>query len=95
MDQAIKIGEKGFISFINENDAIIWKHDEYIKPFQIFIPNPKIINNSISYLDWDKQNNTIEVELQYVFTLKQNYTQRITNQAFNHPVRVGVDFVKK
>lgn len=94
-EDAIKTGEKGFISFLDEKTAVAWKKDEYIKPFQLYVPNPSFNDNKITFLDWDSENNSISIELDYSFTLKQNYTQRIVNQAFNHPIRVGVDFVKK
>lgn len=95
IEQAIKTGEKGFVSFLNEDTAISWKQDEYIKPFQLYVPNPSFNDNKITFLEWNPQNNPITIELNYLFSLKQNYTQRIVNHAFNHPIRVGVDFVKK
>ena len=42
-----------------------------------------------------KNKNRVECELEYITTIRQNYTQRIANFAFSHPVRVGIDFVKK
>lgn len=95
LDYSINIGEKGFVSFLDDKTAILWKQDEYIKPFQLYIPNPTFNDNKITYLDWDQNNNKAETEIEYIFTLRQNYTQRIVNQAFSHPIRVGVDFVKK
>lgn len=95
LDESIKIGEKGFVSFLNDKTAILWKKDEYIKPFQLYIPNPFLNANKITYLDWNKKNDKVEIEIEYYFSLRQNYTQRIVNHAFGHPIRVGVDFVKK
>lgn len=95
LDDAIKVGEKGFVSFLDDKTSVVWKQDEYIKPFQLYIPNPSFIDNKITYLDWDKKNDKEEIEIEYIFTIKQNYTQRIVNHAFGHPIRVGVDFVKK
>lgn len=37
----------------------------------------------------------VPLELMYISTIKQNYAQRIANQAFVHPARVGVNFIKK
>lgn len=33
-------------------------------------------------------------EINYITTLRSDYTQRIANHAFGHPARVGVDFIK-
>ena len=87
-------GDGGFISYIDEKICISWTDGEYIKPFQLYIPNPKIKDNLINYQDWDDDGQSSNPELEYVFTLKQSYAQRIANQAFSHPVRVGVDFAK-
>jgi hypothetical protein len=95
LDEAIKVGEKGFVSFLDDKTSVVWKQDEYIKPFQLYIPIPNLVDNKITYLDWDKNNDKDEVEIEYIFTIRQNYTQRIVNHAFGHPIRVGVDFVKK
>ena len=37
----------------------------------------------------------VTIKLEYKFTLRTNYTQRIANHAFSHPLRVGIDFVKR
>ena len=42
---------------------------------------------------FDQDLNRFEIE--YITTLRNDYTQRIANHAFGHPARVGVDFVKK
>lgn len=94
LESAFKKGDGGFISYINEEISINWNNDEYIKPFQLYIPEPEIKSNALTAFDWlDKC--PLSLSLNYVFTLKQNYAQRIANHAFGHPVRVGVDFVKK
>lgn len=95
LEEAINVGEKGFVSFLDDKTSVIWKQDEYIKPFQLYIPNPSFKDNKIIYLDWNKKQDKEEIEIEYIFTIKQNYTQRIVNHAFGHPIRVGVDFVKK
>jgi len=35
------------------------------------------------------------LKIKYITTIKPTYAQRIANHAFAHPIRVGVDFVKK
>lgn len=71
----------------------------YIKPYLFHVTNNKILDNKIEItrietlerlqMDFDFKS------LEYVTTIRPNYSQRIANHAFGHPVRVGVDFVKK
>jgi len=35
------------------------------------------------------------VQLEWIASLKENYAQRIANDAFGYPIRVGIDFVKR
>lgn len=74
----------------------------YVKPKVFNVENNKLINNKISIWDitnkfkvdtFDQDLNRFEIE--YITTLRNDYTQRIANHAFGHPARVGVDFVKK
>jgi hypothetical protein len=103
--QAIDLSDESFISFINEEECISWvrtgndspkdKHRPvYIKPIQFYIPQSLIVDNKIEMLDWGKDEKTVRTELQYKFTLRSQYTQRISNHAFTHPMRVGIDFLK-
>lgn len=98
--KGIELGDGGFISFLGENTCISWtgggKNAMYVKPIQLFIPNPTIENHLLKANDWDVINSGVKkMELEYVFTLRQQYAQRIANHAFAHPIRVGVDFVKR
>ncbi len=74
----------------------------YIKPKVYNVTNNKLIENKLNI--WDITNKTQKdglnqdlnhFEVEYVITLRNDYTQRIANHAFGHPARVGVDFVKK
>ncbi len=74
----------------------------YIRPKVYNVQDNKLIDNKIRI--WDITNKTKEgkldqnlnyFEVNYVVTLRNDYTQRIANHAFGHPGRVGVDFVKK
>lgn len=107
-DLAIKLGEGGFISYINGNIVINWatisnkptKQDQYkptyIKPQPIIVPNTEINNGVLRVkLYREKTGNLIDNDFQYLTTIKNGYAQRIANHAFAHPVRVGIDFVKK
>jgi len=74
----------------------------YIEPHIFNAKSPKINDYKIqvrrveSTKEILEDNGTINfIDFQYISTLRPNYTQRIANHAFTHPVRVGVDFVKK
>ena len=85
-------GDGGFISYIDDKTCISWTQGEYIKPFQLYIPKPLINDEILVAYDWAREPH--EFSLEYKFTLKQNYAQRIANHAFSHPMRVGIDFLK-
>lgn len=71
----------------------------YIKPLTYLVGNPTIVSGHIQLIrlfQYEKSNGDLEfMQLKYVTTIKPSYAQRISNHAFIHPVRVGVDFVKK
>lgn len=105
---AIKLGEGGFISFVNGDTVINWasvsnkatKQDQYkptyIKPVPIIVPDTIISDGILKVkLYCERTNDLLGVDFKYVTTIKYNYAQRIANHAFAHPVRVGIDFVKK
>lgn len=120
IEDALRLGDTAFISFINNNLIVNWvpleKHAQgnndkediqilkgfkykpaYIKPEQYLIESPDIADGKIKLwkaIQAKKDNLDIEeTEIEYVTTIKENYTQRIANHAFTYPVRVGVDFV--
>ena len=73
----------------------------YIKPKIYNVSNNKLIDKKIRIWDitnkytkeeFDQNLNFFDVD--YITTLRSDYTQRIANHAFGHPARVGVDFVK-
>jgi hypothetical protein len=74
----------------------------YIEPNSFNVKIPTIINGKIEVRRVEsikeiiaEDNGTINfITLNYVSTLRPNYTQRIANHSFTHPVRVGVDFIK-
>jgi hypothetical protein len=95
MKKAIDYNDSSFISYIDEKTCIKWSNEkEFVKPTQLFVKNNRIENFKLNALDFGDQE-TIHKELTYVFTVKQNYAQRIANQAFGYPIRVGVDFAKR
>ncbi len=71
----------------------------YSKPLQFLIEKPDIIEGKIRlWKTVQKEESKPDVDyydVEYLTTIKDNYTQRIANHAFTYPVRVGVDFVSK
>lgn len=101
LDAALKTGDGKFKSYINEKTCIKWTmpvddwdKGDYIKPVQLHIPDTNIVNNQLE-MQYIKDSCHLSGNLEYVFTLKQQYAQRLANHSFAHPIRVGVDFVKK
>lgn len=110
-DEALKLGDSAFISYLTGNKIVKWTIPDsnvegdghkytpvYIKPSQYTVVSTNFDEadgNSIelSFLNHKGAINSKKVK--YVTTIKNNYAQRIANHAFAHPVRVGVDFVKK
>jgi hypothetical protein len=92
-EECLKAGDGGFKSYISHDICIEWTKGDYVKPFQLYIENPDITSGTILSKRF-KEGNVTNLTLEYKFTLKDNYAQRIANHAFNHPLRVGVDFVK-
>jgi hypothetical protein len=70
----------------------------YIKPLSYLVENPVISNGELELariFQYEKNKGDLKFEsLKYVTTIKPSYAQRISNHAFSHPVRVGVDFAK-
>lgn len=86
IEDGLNCAEKGFHSFLiykNEPLCIKWNG----KPFTLYIPED---NNNISKPIQVKYHD-LEHYLHYVATQKDNYTQRIANEAFSHASRVGVE----
>ena len=102
---ALETGDAGFVSFLNEKECVRWNTNQnkenvptYIIPENYLVPNSTIIGGMLTVLGWSEDNGSwspCSNELTYITTLKQNYAQRIANYAFTHPVRVGIDYVKK
>jgi len=78
----------------------------YIKPISFHVKNYEFEDNKIEIrriiyneaLDKNKKEVGEDIQfisVTYVTSIKPTYTQRIANHAFAHPLRVGVDFVKK
>ncbi|WP_395074082.1 response regulator receiver domain [Flavobacterium sp.] len=76
----------------------------YIKPQTYNIKTPRIVDDLIQIrrIESINSDNLVDdngdinfVTVKYITTLRPNYCQRIANHSFTHPVRVGVDFVKK
>lgn len=107
-EDALKLGDTAFISYLSSKEIVKWTSVNttiekglekfspvYIKPLQFTIINTKFNENSIAFSSLNSLGKIDEFKAEYITTIKPNYTQRIANHAFNHPIRVGVDFVKK
>lgn len=96
MKHAVSETETKYISFLKINSSedlicIDWKGEaESCKPFTMYIPIPQMADYKISptyYLDK-------KLELNYLGTIKENYVQRIANNAFGYAMRVGITAVQ-
>ncbi len=83
-------GDAGNNSFILEANMHVFCIKWSNKPFTVFLENNKILKN-----DHKIQLGKSVKRITYVSTLKENYAQRIANNAFSHPMRVGIFFAKK
>nr|WP_320020534.1 response regulator receiver domain [uncultured Draconibacterium sp.] len=103
---AFGLGDGAFISYLNQLEIVQWtdiNQDKskahfmpvYIKPIQFTVPQNIIKDNKLTLVGLTEEAQIEPIEVEYLTTIKQNYTQRIANHAFSHPVRVGIDFVKK
>jgi hypothetical protein len=106
LNEALKLGDGAFISYLTTGEIVRWSapNDDknvalnmpiYIKPIEFTIIDKHIKAGKISLRSLNEQAVIDEVEVEYITTIKQGYTQRIANHAFTYPVRVGIDFVKK
>ena len=106
---ALKLGDTAFVSFLNSSTIVKWTEFNsrignrergfspiYIKPVQFKVLNHEFDNAGeieISLISGDGE--ITHEKIKYITTIKNSYSQRIANHAFSHPLRVGVDFVKK
>lgn len=87
IDSMLKEGDEGYNSFIIHNNdyiAIKWS----TKPYNFYIDQQK--NHIGDYIPVNVFGS--QRYIKYICTLKENYTQRITNQSFAHASRVGIYF---
>jgi len=105
VDIAIDLSDEAFLSYVDQHTCIIWPNlgkkishakykPVYIKPIQLHIPNPKIVNSNLEGIELYRGNKN-SISLKYKLTLRNQYAQRIANHAFSYPLRIGIDFVKK
>ena len=82
--------DSDFKSFIIQNDKPIVINWGACKPFTLYVSDESNTKeSSIKVLM-----NNEKIELNYLCTLKENYTQRIANNAFVNASRVGISFAK-
>jgi len=106
---ALELGDTAFISYLSNNQVVKWtdvntiiskEHHKfsplYIKPLQFTIVKTHFTDTEdLEFKFLTSKGISDSFKAKYITTIKSNYTQRIANHAFNHPIRVGVDFVKK
>ena len=92
------------ISEINDPNSIADYYKQYkykpiyIKPLTFNAKSQYIIDEKIEIRNLTvirEKEDIIFNTINYVTTIRDIYAQRIANHAFSHPLRVGVDFVKK
>ena len=89
LENALIEGDTGFNSYVKFHDEIVcikWKD----KPFTIHLPNNHVLGDTFS-ASIESQ----DITMGYLCTLKENYTQRIANEAFTYPLHVGIYFADK
>ncbi len=90
---ALKGSDGKFISFLPKDDLIVavdWSNSKSVMPFAMNV-HDGLINHKLK-ADYYQQGGII---FELIASLKENYAQRIANEAFGYPIRVGIDFVKK
>lgn len=102
---ALPLGDTAFLSYLSPDTIIRWTDDQekdgahfkpvYIKPIAFTIPKNNISKGALTLFSLNEGGIKEKLKVEYITTIKPNYAQRIANHAFSHPVRVGVDFVKK
>jgi len=92
-NKALEKTDGRFLSFLvkeNEIVAVDWENNkEFCIPFAMYVYE----NNVSKGIKAQYYQQTVQLE--WVASLKENYAQRIANDAFGYPIRVGIDFVKK
>lgn len=100
IDKALSKGESGYISYLSSSCCIAWDKKDpngdysHIVPVNYLVPDNHIKTNKLKIRRF-RADMVEECEFEYITTIRQNYTQRIANYAFSHPVRVGIEFVKR
>ena len=100
LEVAFNKGDSGYISYVSPECCIMWDKEarkgeySHIVPVNYLVPDNHITDNKLTVYRF-KNNKKEECDFEYITTIRQNYTQRIANYAFSHPIRVGIDFVKR
>lgn len=90
IERGLAISDSGYFSFIKENDDIIcieW----VVKPFTIYLCEKQRNISNVNTIVFGED----VYEFNFLGTIKENYTQRVTNKAFSNPMRVGISFARK
>lgn len=87
LNTGLKRGDDGFQSFVKDkNDVICIEWED--KPFSLHIDTDNLDLTKALTLTYKQQ----EIRIDFLCTQKENYTQRIANNAFGNANRVGINF---
>lgn len=90
IERGLAISDSGYFSFIKEGDNIFcieW----IVKPFTIYLCEKQRNISNVTTVVFGEG----VYDFNFLCTIKENYTQRITNKAFSNPMRVGISFARK
>ena len=106
-EDALQLRDTAFISFLNEKQVVSWTDvtsmaenlhkfsPVYVKPIQFSVIDPNFDEQkNLNFAFLNELGKEDGFKAKYITTIKSNYTQRIANHAFSHPMRVGIDYVK-
>ncbi len=87
----LKKGDEGFSSYLRDEKGTPYVINWTNKPISIYIEESEnVIENEIPINVFGE-----DIKFNYLATIKENYTQRIANNSFAHPMRVGIYFADR
>lgn len=92
---ALKKTDGRFMSFVKDDNDMIFVIDWTRNTGDYCIPLTMQISNNKFESILDAEYYSQKIKLKLIASLKENYAQRIANEATGYNYRVGIDFVKK
>lgn len=91
LSDELKKGDQGYNSYLINDDGTPFVINWTNKPLSIYIKeSDNVIEKTIPINIYGQ-----EKKISYLSTIKENYAQRIANNAFSHPLRVGIYFADR